>query len=138
MAVFSANFILYGDLSSRVMDTLRQFAPALEMYSIDEAFLTLEGRDMGREAYCWLIRDTVRRWTGIPVSIGIGPTKTLAKLANRIAKRAARGVFDITDHPDIDRLLEDAGTGEIWEVGRRHSATLEDAGIFSPAAEGRR
>lgn len=131
VAVFSANFTLYGDLSSRVMDTLRRFAPALEVYSIDEAFLTLEGRDMDREAYCRLIRDTVRRWTGIPVSIGIGPTKTLAKLANRIAKRSSPGVFDITDHPDIDRLLEDARTGEVWGVGRRHSATLEEAGILN-------
>ncbi|MDP1769659.1 MAG: hypothetical protein Q8L74_12785, partial [Nitrospirota bacterium] len=96
--VFSSNYRLYGDLSQRVMETLEQFSPDLEIYSIDEAFLSLVGferrnlTDYGRT-----IRKTVKQWTGLPVSVGIAETKTLAKLANRVAKRTADtdGVFDL-------------------------------------------
>jgi DNA polymerase V len=86
VAVFSSNYALYGDMSQRVMKTLQQFAPDVEIYSIDEAFLDLEGfRDL--PALARQIRETVKQWTGLPVSVGIAPTKTLAKLANHTAKK---------------------------------------------------
>ena len=85
--VFSSNYALYGDMSQRVMQVLRQVAPEVEVYSIDEAFLHLAGPrppvEQARAA-----RATVRRWTGIPTAIGLGPTKTLAKIASRFAKRS--------------------------------------------------
>ena len=88
VAVFSSNYALYGDMSQRVMKTLQQFSPEVEIYSIDEAFLNLEGfRDLPTLAT--RIRETVRQWTGLPVSVGIAPTKTLAKLANHTAKKKA-------------------------------------------------
>lgn len=129
--VFSANFTLYGDMSNRVMEVLRQFSPGMEVYSIDEAFLDLAGFQGDLEDYGRKIRNTVYRWTGIPTSIGIGPTKTLSKIANRIAKRdkSARGVFDITDHPDIDRLLESIDVGDVWGIGRRYARLLNGRGL---------
>ena len=106
--VFSSNYTLYGDMSQRVMETLEQFCPDLEVYSIDEAFLSLVGferRDLTE--YGRQIRRTVKQWTGIPVSVGIAETKTLAKIANRIAKRNpdTGGVFDLLACPDRDALL---------------------------------
>src|SRR5215813_480694 len=101
--VFSSNYTLYGDLSARVMTTLTQWAPAVEVYSIDEAFLELTGistNDLTR--YGQTLRATIHQWTGIPVSIGIGPTKTLAKLANRLAKRSPQGVVTLTITAEID------------------------------------
>lgn len=91
--VFSSNYTLYGDMSQRVMETLEQFSPDVEVYSIDEAFLSLVGfehRDFTEHGR--LIRRTVLQWTGIPVSVGIAETKTLAKIANRIAKRTPGSV----------------------------------------------
>jgi DNA polymerase V len=131
VAVFSANFTLYGDLSSRVMATLRQFTPEMEIYSIDEAFLSLSGMNIDREKYCRNIRNVVKQWTGIPVSIGIGPTKTLAKLANRFAKKdpALDGVLDLTDHSRLDVFLEKTEVKDIWGVGRKHSKFLNRHGI---------
>jgi DNA polymerase V len=129
--VFSANFTLYGDMSNRVMEVLRQFSPGMEVYSIDEAFLDLTGFQGSLEDYGRKIKNTVHRWTGIPTSIGIGPTKTLSKIANRIAKKekAARGVFDITDHPEIDRLLESIEVGDVWGIGRRYAKFLNSRGV---------
>lgn len=131
--VFSANFTLYGDMSNRVMEVLRQFSPGMEVYSIDEAFLDLTGFKGSLEEYGRKIKSTVYRWTGIPTSIGIGPTKTLSKIANRIAKRdrSCRGVFDITDHPDIDRILEAVDVGDVWGVGRRYARLLNGRGVFN-------
>lgn len=131
--VFSANFTLYGDMSNRVMEVLRQFSPGMEVYSIDEAFLDLSGFQGNLEDYGRKIKSTVYRWTGIPVSIGIGPTKTLSKVANRIAKKdkAAKGVFDITDHPDIDRLLESVDVGDVWGIGRRYARLLGARGVMN-------
>jgi DNA polymerase V len=105
--VFSSNYVLYGDMSQRVMETLTQFTLNLEVYSIDEAFLSLSGfasRDLTE--YGHTIRATVERWTGIPVSVGIAETKTLAKIAGRIAKRSpeAAGVFDCTACQGWDSL----------------------------------
>ena len=87
--VRSSNYTLYGDLSARVMTVLRTFTPELEVYSIDEAFLSLAGFDDRLEPHCRELRRTVLQWTGIPVAVGIAPTKTFAKAANRIAKKRA-------------------------------------------------
>ncbi|HRW81390.1 MAG TPA: SOS mutagenesis and repair protein UmuC, partial [Desulfomonilia bacterium] len=94
--VFSSNFELYGDLSRRVMETLASFTPDMEVYSIDEAFLDLAGIPGDPAAYAGTIRRTVQQWVGIPVSIGIGPSKTLAKAAAKAAKKhpACGGVLD--------------------------------------------
>jgi DNA polymerase V len=94
IAVCSSNYTLYADMSNRIMKTLRLFTPHIEIYSIDEAFLRLDSlteRDLRR--YASKMRDTVMRWTGVPVSIGIAPTKTLAKLAGLLAKRDPLGVY---------------------------------------------
>lgn len=128
--VFSSNYALYGDLSARVMRTLSRFTPELEIYSIDEAFLDLRavpGQDL--DALARDIRATVRRWTGIPVSIGIAPTKTLAKVANRFAKKRAEagGVLDLTPlmgSRALDQFLEQVDVADVWGVGRKYSAML--------------
>ena len=97
--VYSSNYTLYGDLSARVMTTLTQWTPDVEVYSIDEAFLQFSPLPPDAlTAYGQTMRATIQQWTGIPVSIGIGPTKTLAKFANRLAKRSpeAQGVVTLT------------------------------------------
>jgi len=127
---FSSNYALYGDMSGRVMTTLEQFTPDLEIYSIDEAFLCLDGfSDL--TSYAQRIRLTVRQHTGIPVSIGIAPTKTLAKLANKIAKKDAslQGVLDLADAHNIDSLLAGVAVEDVWGVGARYAAMLGRHGI---------
>jgi DNA polymerase V len=126
--VFSSNYALYGDLSQRVMSTLQHFTPALEIYSIDEAFLSLEGFRRERLAeYAQLIQKRVKQWTGMPVSVGIGPTKVLAKVANKLAKNYHRhnGILVITDHRKIDTMLASIDVGEVWGIGRRYAAFLK-------------
>ena len=92
IAVFSSNYHLYGDMSWRVMETLRLLAPVTEVYSVDEAFLNLEGIPVERlREYGKQIKDTVEQWTGISVSVGIATSKTLAKIANRPAKKSSSG-----------------------------------------------
>ena len=130
--VFSSNYTLYGDMSHRVMRTLEQLAPDVEIYSIDEAFLHLDGfenRDI--EAYCRDIRETVRKWTGIPVSIGIATSKTLSKVANKFAKRYAkfRGVCDFTQRDNVDEFLKRFDVSDIWGVGRQYTKLLNRYGI---------
>ena len=132
VAVFSSNYTLYGDMSSRVMDTLGRFAPEVEIYSIDEAFLDLAG--MPETSLAGLaadIRRTVRQWTGIPVSVGIGPTKTLAKAANQIAKKdqAAAGVWIIGDEASREASLARLAVADVWGIGRRWATFLEGNGI---------
>jgi DNA polymerase V len=129
-AVFSSNYALYGDLSARVMAVLARLAPALEVYSIDEAFLDLAGVPGGAGAWARRIRDEVHRATGIPVSVGVGESKTLAKIANRVAKKdpACEGVFDLAVHPDPDAVLARIETGDVWGVGRRYARRLESLG----------
>lgn len=126
--VFSANFVLYGDMSSRVMAVLAQFTPQMEVYSIDEAFLALDGFEpRGLDAYGREIRATVKRSTGIPVSVGIAPTKTLAKIANHYAKDhpEAGGVVTLTDEETIDRYLAQTPVAEVWGIGREKAVFLE-------------
>lgn len=130
--IFSSNYTLYGDMSSRVMQTLNQFTPDIEIYSIDEAFLKLNGfAYLDLTQYGRKIKDTVWQWTGLPVSVGIGPTKTLAKVANRFAKKHsyAQGVFDITAHPDMRKILEWVEVENIWGVGRQYAKMLRRNGI---------
>ncbi|MBU1118259.1 Y-family DNA polymerase [Patescibacteria group bacterium] len=130
--VFSSNFSLYGDMSNRVMKTLAHFTPEIEFYSIDEAFLPFDGfekRDLteyGRE-----IKRTVYKWTGIPVSVGIGSTKTLAKVGTERAKKelAFDGVCNLLAESDIDKELEKLPVSDVWGVGRRYTAMLKGFGI---------
>ena len=129
--VLSSNYALYGDMSRRVMETLAAPAPAVEGYSIDEAFLDLAGlAGRGLADYARDVQATVRRHTGIPVSIGIGPTKTLAKIANHLAKtdRDAGGLYDLTAG-DVDRVLAGVPVGEIWGIGRQWGTWLTGQGI---------
>ena len=132
MAVFSSNFALYGDFSGRIMAILENFTTDLEIYSIDEAFLDLGGIPADEtNSYAQTIRKTIKLWTGIPVSIGIGPTKTLAKIANRIAKNdpACQGVFNISKHHNCDGILQKLGVGEVWGIGRQLTKFLHQYGI---------
>lgn len=128
--VLSSNYALYGDMSERVMVTLAASAPKAEIYSIDEAFLDLEGIPSPHQ-HCHALRLRVKRWTGIPICIGIGPTKTLAKIANNIAKKHPKfdGVFDITDHPNFEGILDWLPVGDIWGIGRQSVKKLERHGV---------
>ena len=130
--VFSSNYRLYGDMSQRVMETLEQFSPDVEVYSIDEAFLSLVGFEpRGLLEHGRLIRRTVPQWTGIPVSVGIAETKTLAKIANRIAKRTpdTGGVFDLLACPDREALLGRVAVEDVWGIGPNHARLLKQHGI---------
>ena len=130
--VFSSNYTLYGDMSQRVMETLEQFCPDLEVYSIDEAFLSLVGFERRNLTdYGQQIRQTVKQWTGIPVSVGIAETKTLAKIANRIAKRTPDmgGVCDFLTCPDREALLSRVAVEDVWGIGPNHAHMLTQHGI---------
>lgn len=144
LAVRSANFPLYGDMSRRVLDILRGAVARVEAYSIDEAFLDLTGvTDV--EQFARGLHQRVQRWTGIPNCIGIGPTKTLAKLANHIAKEALRkpGLYPaMLGHVcylsrqsahQLDSLLQQTPATEVWGVGRRWGRRLHAAGIETAA-----
>ena len=129
--VFSSNYALYGDMSRRVMNALAGYARDIEIYSIDEAFLDLRGFEhRGLCEYASAIRAGVKRWTGIPVSIGIGSTKTLAKIANRLAKKLpdTGGVFNLFEH-DRDAMLQKIEVGDIWGIGHQWAKWLEGQGI---------
>jgi DNA polymerase V len=135
--VFSSNYALYGDMSRRVMDTLVQFSPNVEVYSIDEAFLSLSGfTSRSLTEYGCTIRATVKRWTGIPVSVGIAETKTLAKVAVRVAKRTkdAAGVFNLTTAPVYERILADLPVEEVWGIGPNWARLLKQHGITNALA----
>lgn len=134
VAVFSSNYTLYGDLSRRVMETLKTFTPRLEVYSIDEAFLDLDGFEhLDLHQYGQQIRQTVTQWTGIPVSIGIASTKTLAKVANHLAKKnpTSNGVLDLYSQRNLGAILEAVPVQELWGIGRRWSDRLHQMGIHT-------
>lgn len=133
---FSSNYALYGDMSRRVMTALGRFTPHVEVYSIDEAFLDLcnvvPGNDPGRLVeYAKTIRSYVWRATTIPVSVGIGETKSLAKLANRLAKHSRDGVFVLQGLPDEQRarLLDGFPIQDVWGIGSRLAMRLASHGI---------
>ena len=118
--VFSSNYSLYGDMSRRVMKTLKYFGTEIEVYSIDEAFLDLTGiSDELVELFGKKIRNTILEWTGIPTSIGIASTKTLSKVANHIAKKEKSGVVSLINTKDIDIILEKININDVWGVGRQ-------------------
>lgn len=132
LCILSTNPPLYRDMSRRVMQTLSHFCPTVEVYSVDEAFLDLTGfRERDLLEYGQQIRQTVKRWTGIPVSIGIAPTKTLAKIANHMAKAdpTTEGVVDLTQRSDLDEVLSQVEVREVWGIGRNIAETLHSRGI---------
>ena len=126
--VFSSNYPLYGDMSQRVMEVLRQFTPEVEVYSIDEAFLHFDGfAHYDMEAYAQQMRKRVRKWTGMPVSIGLGPSKGLAKVANRVAKKFAdrtKGVYVIDSEEKRIKALKWLPIADVWGIGRQHARRL--------------
>lgn len=134
--VFSSNYTLYGDMSARTNAVYRDFSPAVEIYSIDESFLDLSDvRDRDRVTLARDLRATVRAWTGIPTCVGIGPTKTLAKLANHIAKTIPDldGVCDLTDPVAYDHWLCRISVAEVWGIGRASLAKLIGLGVDTVA-----
>lgn len=132
--LFSSNYSLYADLSARVMSLLEEFSPSVEVYSIDEAFLDLTGVCSDDPiAYGQRIKKTVFRATGIPVCVGMGPTKTLAKLANFAAKKWKQtgGVLDLSDPVRREKLMRVVPVGEVWGIGSRTAARLNQLGIVT-------
>ncbi len=132
VVIRSSNYALYGDMSHRVMETLRYLAHDIEVYSIDEAFAELSTNiydDL--DEYGRVIRETVYKWTGLPVSVGIATSKTLAKIANHIAKKDPdlKGVFSLCDHPETDRYLEQTPVQGIWGIGQGLTIRLNRYGI---------
>ena len=116
--VFSSNYSLYGDISRRVMKTLKQFSPQIEIYSIDEAFLDLSSiKDEDLLKHGNKIRKTVLKWTGIPTSIGIATTKTLSKAANYVAKKEKSGIVNLINSKQIDEILSKININNVWGVG---------------------
>ncbi|NIM35090.1 MAG: DUF4113 domain-containing protein [Hydrotalea flava] len=136
VTTFSSNYNLYGDMSKRVMDTLRFLVGELntEVYSVDEAFLALSGwRTTDYKALALHIRKTVERWTGISVSVGIAPTKVLSKMANHIAKKnkqATQCVYVLDTPQVIQQALAQTPVGDIWGIGRRYAEKLNSFGIY--------
>ncbi len=132
VAVFSSNYALYGDLSLRLADAFQEFTPDVEVYSIDEAFLGLDARPgQSFKDYGLEIRSKVYKWTGVPCSMGISQTKTLAKVAQRFTKRHAetQGVLDLTDLSDQVAVLEETRVGDVWGVGPAYAKMLKRAGV---------
>ncbi|MEY4522473.1 MAG: UmuC protein [Bacteroidota bacterium] len=131
--VFSANFPLYGDLSHRVMTLLGEFSPEIEIYSIDEAFLKLTGFDyFDLQAYGNEMLQRVTKGTGVPISVGIAPTKALAKVANRIAKKypkETKGTYIIDTEEKRLKALKWLAVEDIWGIGRKHAARLRLQGV---------
>lgn len=132
--VLSSNYALYGDMSSRVMSVLGDFTPELELYSIDEAFLKVErpGKCSLTE-FARIMQERIYKWTGIPLSIGIAETKTLAKLANKLAKKSdkAKGVLDLSSSPYQDYALRSTPVGDLWGIGRQYGKLLNSRGIIN-------
>src|SRR6185369_1861957 len=135
IVAFSSNYALYAELSNRVVEVMSQFSPNIEVYSIDESFLELSGFErLGYQAYGAEIRQRVADWLGLAVCVGIGPSKTLAKLANHAAKKnlaGAEGVCDFTTMSPaaLDLLFSRIDVGEVWGVGRKIEAQLGAMGI---------
>ena len=131
--VFSSNFPLYGDMSSRVMNILTKYTPNIEIYSIDEAFLEFKGfENYNLEKYGKEIRKTILKWTGIPVSIGFAPTKALAKVANRISKKfdiKTGGVYVINSKEKKEKALRWLKIEDVWGIGFKHAKRLKGHNI---------
>ena len=143
LVALSANFALYGDLSDRMMSLAAGLGPRQEIYSIDESFVDLEGVRGDLVERSHKIRSRILQWVGIPCGIGIGSTKTLAKLANHVAKTAERKPGSYPEHlaqvcnlaalprAELDAVLAATAVGEVWGVGRRVSAKLIEGGVMT-------
>ena len=137
IAVISGNFQFYTDMSNRVMQVFGELVPAVEKYSIDECFLDLTGIPQDLTAFCQGLKLTVGQCTGLPISIsisiGIAETKTLAKIANRLAKTSAKtdGVLDLTGERWRDRALGSTEVGDIWGIGRQYARKLNRNGVMT-------
>ena len=134
VAIYSSNYSLYGDMSQRVMETLAQFTPEFEIYSIDEAFLNLSGFETrGLVDYGQSIKKTVKQWTGIPVSIGIAPTKTLAKVANYFAKNESsyEGVCELTDARSQTQAMQKLPIEKLWGIGPSYARLMKQNHIMT-------
>ena len=135
VVVKSSNYPLYGDMSSRVMKVIGEYSPVQEVYSIDESFIDLKRLPLNLMDHMHSLRRRVKNWTGIPVCVGIGSTKVLAKLANRIAKKYSRfdGVFDIDDlsYERYCKLLKSVEVGDLWGIGRQSAKKLNRIGIYT-------
>ena len=133
VVVFSSNYTLYADMSRRVMNIISSSSPYTEIYSIDEAFVELSSLPIDYESYAHQLRQTILQHTGIPVSIGIASTKTLAKVANHKAKKddSFNGVCSLVNYNNIDQILELTEVGDVWGVGRRLSKKLINHGIHN-------
>lgn len=133
VVAFSSNYELYANMSNRFMTTLRQFAPRQEVYSIDESFLDLTGFKRDLVAYGKEIKDTVMEWTGLPICVGMGSTKTLAKLANHCAKKQShfKGVCDFTSmsETEVDALMQKLSLSKVWGIGGKLEANLNRLGV---------
>ena len=135
VVVKSSNYPLYGDMSSRVMKVIGEYSPVQEVYSIDESFIDLMRLPLNLMDHMHSLRRRVKSWTGIPVCVGVGSTKVLAKLANRIAKKYPRfdGVFDIDDlsYERYFKLLKSVEVGDLWGIGRQSAKKLNRIGIHT-------
>ena len=132
--VFSANFTLYGNMSNRVMSILSEYSPEVEIYSIDEAFLKLKGFEyFNLQEYGYAMRKRVTQGTGIPISVGIAPTKALSKVANRIAKKFTQlgGVHLIDSEEKRIKALKWLSIEDVWGIGRKHAIRLREQGVKS-------
>jgi DNA polymerase V len=131
--VFSSNYPLYGDMSSRVMSILERYTPNIELYSIDEAFLQFKGFDLfDLRKEGMKMQKQIKKWTGIPVSVGIAPSKALAKIANKIAKKFAvktGGVYSIDTEEKRIKALKWTSISDVWGIGRQHLQQLEAIGV---------
>jgi len=136
--VFSSNYALYGDMSSRVMNILSNFTPDVEIYSIDESFLEFSGfGNYDMQAYCEKIKYVVEKGTGIPISVGLAPTKALSKVANRIAKKfpeQTKGVFIMKDDAARIKALKWLKIEDVWGIGRQHALRLKKHNIHTAYA----
>mgnify|MGYP001264856540 CR=1 FL=1 len=130
VTALSSNYALYGDMSRRMNDIYGRFSPVTEVYSIDETFLDVDDIPVAKRVQ-WAgdLRSTTKQWTGIPTCVGIGPTKTLAKLANKAAKALPSGVLDLTDPREQQRVMADFPVGDVWGIGRASLAKLAAEGI---------
>ncbi|HEX8771877.1 MAG TPA: Y-family DNA polymerase [Acidimicrobiales bacterium] len=131
VAVLSSNYALYGDMSARVMDVLRESTTDVEVYSIDEAFLQLDYPSPWRAQLARKLREKLYKYTGIPVSIGLAETKTLAKIAGDVAKKETGGVFDLGVAPGREELLARTPVADVWGIGRQYAKLLNSRSIGS-------
>lgn len=127
VAVFSSHYELYGDISARVMNNIARFSPEMEVYSIDECFIGMNGMS-DLEDYSERLRSTVIQNTGIPISIGVAPSKVLAKVANKLSKKA-KGYMVLDTEEKIEKVLSDYPIEDIWGVGRQHAIRLQKIGV---------